>query len=298
MYNQKPWLRFYDDHVSEFLDYPESTMPVTLNEMAQDYPDNASMIFKGRTITYWDFNESVSHVSDVFQRLGLEPGDRVALHLPNCPQFPISYFAILRAGGIVVPCNPVYTARELKHQLKDSGARIAVTLSSMYEVVANVRKETMLEHVVVAKIKSYFPRGLRLLFTLFAENKRGHRIDLSGDENTYWFQDLLSHDSGTFEPPKITQDDLAVLMYTGGTTGVSKGAQLTHRNILVNAYQALKWINAGEEQEATLTTLPLFHSYGMSLCMNACVLSGGTMILVPDPRDTADIVKTIDKYRP
>jgi long-chain acyl-CoA synthetase len=168
----------------------------------------------------------------------------------------------------------------------------------LYEVVNDVRDETALEHVVVAKIKSYFPWALRLVFTLLAEKKRGHRMDISGDLNSYWFQDLLAHDSSDIRPLEGNQDDLAVLMYTGGTTGVSKGAQLTHRNIVVNAYQALNWINAGEEQEATLTSLPLFHSYGMSMCMNACVLSGGTMILVPDPRDTSDIVNTIDKQRP
>ncbi len=298
MYDQKPWLKFYEDHVSEHLDYPDLTMPIALAEMARNHPDYASMIFKGKTISYKAFDEAVSRLSGSLQQLGLEPGNRVALHMPNCPQFPISYFAVLRAGGIVVPCNPVYTARELKHQLNDSGVRIAITLSSLYEVVNDIRAETALEHVVVAKIKSYFPWALRLVFTLLAEKKRGHRMDISGDLNSYWFQDLLAHDSSDIRPLEGNQDDLAVLMYTGGTTGVSKGAQLTHRNIVVNAYQALNWINAGEEQEATLTSLPLFHSYGMSMCMNACVLSGGTMILVPDPRDTSDIVNTIDKQRP
>jgi long-chain acyl-CoA synthetase len=298
MYDQKPWLKFYESHVSEHLDYPDLTMPIALAEMARNHPDYASMIFKGRIISYKEFDEAVSQLCGSLQQLGLEPGNRVALHLPNCPQFPTSYFAVLRAGGIVVPCNPVYTARELKYQLNDSGARIAITLSSLYDVVNEIRAETALEHVVVAKIKSYFPLALRLAFTLLAEKKGGHRIDISGDLNSYWFQDLLAYDFRNFQPLEVNQDDLAVLMYTGGTTGVSKGAQLTHRNIVVNAFQALNWINVGAEQEATLTSLPLFHSYGMSMCMNACVLSGGTMILVPDPRDTSDIVNTIDKHRP
>jgi long-chain acyl-CoA synthetase len=298
MYEKKPWLKHYEDHVSESLDYPDLTISEALEETARLHPDFISMIFKGRSISYAEMNDSVNLLTAAFQQLGLDPGDRVALHLPNCPQFPISYVAVLRAGGIMVPCNPLYTARELKHQLNDSGARIIITLSSLYSTISDIRSESGLEHVVVAKIKSYFPPILKLLFTVLRENKTGHRADISADDNTYWFQDLLSTRSDEPEPITLSDEDTAVLMYTGGTTGISKGAQLTHKNIVVNAWQALRWIDAGDEPEATLTTLPLFHSYGMSMCMNACLLSGGTMVLVPDPRDTADIVKTIDKHRP
>jgi long-chain acyl-CoA synthetase len=201
-------------------------------------------------------------------------------------------------GGIVVPCNPIYTTREIKHQLNDSGATVIVTLSSLYPVIKQVRAETQLRHVVVVKIKTYFPPLLRLLFTLFREKKSGHRVDISGEADTYWFRDLLDKAPPKPRPVDITWDDTAVLMYTGGTTGISKGAQLTHKNIFVNAYQVLAWVNGLDGGEITLATLPLFHSYGMTCCMNPGAIAPGTSVLIPDPRDLDDVLQSIDKYRP
>ncbi|MDX1615593.1 MAG: long-chain fatty acid--CoA ligase, partial [Candidatus Promineifilaceae bacterium] len=128
--------------------------------------------------------------------------------------------------------------------------------------------------------------------------KDGHRVDLSGETNTSWFQDFLGPASVSPRPVEVTPEDTAVLMYTGGTTGLSKGAQLSHHNILANAWQGKHWIDATDQAERTLTALPLFHSYGMTVCMNSSIVSAGTMILVPDPRDVKDIVKTIEKERP
>jgi len=204
----------------------------------------------------------------------------------------------LRAGAIVVPCNPIYTARELRHQLRDSGATVIVTLSSTYPILCQIRGETALQHIVVARIKDYFPPLLRLIFTLLLEKKRGHRLSLRGEAGVSWFKDLMARAAPTPGPVALGLDDTAVLMYTGGTTGLSKGAELTHRNILVNAHQVLVWVNAAEAQDATLTALPLFHSYGMTCCMNPGALRAGTSVLVPDPRDVTDILKTIQACRP
>ena len=222
----------------------------------------------------------------------------MAIHLPNCPQFPITYFAILRLGGIAVPCNPVYSAREMKHQLYDSGAETIVTLSSMYPVIKQIRADTPLRHVIVAKIKTFFPPLTRLLFTLLMERKTGHRVDISADADTYWFTDLVARAPAKPQPAQVEWDDTAVLMYTGGTTGLSKGAQLTHKNILVNAKQVVVWANATDGQEVTLATIPLYHSYGMTCCMNTGALTAGTAILIPDPRNMDDILKNIHKNRP
>jgi long-chain acyl-CoA synthetase len=298
VFEEKPWLKFYEPHVPEHIDYPESTMPAALAESAAKYPQRNYLVYKGNEISYEAFNRDVERFAAALQAFGIEKGDRVAIHLPNCPQFPMAYFATLRIGAVAVPCNPVYTARELSHQLKDSGARIAITLTAFYPIVKKVRPETKLEHVIVAKIKTYFPGTLRILYTLLKEKKDGHRVSIDGDANTHWFGDVLESAPEKPSPVEVNGDDLAVLMYTGGTTGLSKGAQLSHSNIFINAYQAKVWINASDEAESTLTTLPLFHSYGMTTCMNLSALTSGTAILVPNPRDIDDIIKTIHKERP
>ena len=295
---EKPWLKFYEPHVPEHIDYPETIMPVALEETARKYPDHTALIFKDAKITFREYNEAVDRFAAALQGLGVKKGDRVAVHLLNCPQFPIAYYAVLRIGGIVVPCNPVYTAREMRHQLKDSGAEVIVTLSLMYPIIKQIRAETKLRHVIVANIKTYLPPLLRVLFTLFKEKKGGHRVDISGDANTYWFTDLLAKGPAKPQPVELTWDDTAVLMYTGGTTGVSKGAELTHQNILVNAYQCKVWIGAGEAEDISLTALPLYHSFAMTTCMNLDTVAGATMLLIPNPRDLEDVLKNITKHKP
>ena len=298
MFKEKPWLKFYEPHVPEHLDYPQELLPATLNETALKYPDYPAFVFKGSRITYREYNETVDRFAAALQGLGVKKGDRVAIHLPNCPQFPIAYYAVLRIGGIVVPCNPIYTAREMKHQLNDSGAELIVTLSSMYPLIKQIRSDTLLCHVIVAKVKSYFPPLLKLLFTLLLEKKGGHRVDISADPNTYWFTDLLAQAPAKPRPVEISGEDTAVLMYTGGTTGVSKGAQLTHKNITVNAYQVKVWVNPAEAQDSMLVAIPLFHSYAMTCCMNVGTITAGAAILIVDPRNTDEILKSIHKLRP
>ena len=295
---EKPWLKFYEPHVPEHIDYPETTMPAVLEETARKYPDHTALIFNNAKIPYREYNEAVDRFAAALQGLGVKKGDRVAIHLLNCPQFPIAYYAVLRIGGIVVPCNPVYTAREMTHQLNDSGAEVIVTLSMMYPLIKEIRPKTPLRHVIVANIKTYLPPLLRILFTLFKEKKGGHRVDISGDANTYRFTDLLAKGPAKPQPVQVTWDDTAVLMYTGGTTGVSKGAQLTHKNILVNAHQCKVWIGAGEAEDVSLTALPLYHSFAMTTCMNMDTLVGAAMLLIPNPRDLEDVLKNITKHKP
>ena len=280
MFKEKPWLRFYEAHVPEHIDYPQTTLPAALEETARKYPDHPAMIFRDNKVSYREYNEAADRFAAALQELGVKKGDRVAIHLPNCPQFPIAYYAVLRVGGIVVPCNPVYIAREMKHQLDDSGAEVIVTLGATYPpIIKQIRSDTNLRHVIVV-------------------GKQEGQVAISGDANTYWFADVQADVPAKPQPVEIAWDDTAVLMYTGGTTGVSKGAQLTHKNIMVNAYQTKVWMNAVDAQDISLTTIPLFHSYGMTCCMNLCALIAGAMILIPNPRDMDDILKNIDKHRP
>lgn len=294
----KPWLKSYEPHVPEHLDYPATVLPDVLRRVARDRAYRTAMIFKGTRLTYGEFDRAVDRLAAALQRLGVQPGDRVAVHLPNCPQFVIAYYAILRLGAVVVPCNPIYQQHEMVHQLNDAGAQVIVTLSSTYPLIKRIRSDTPLRHVIVAQIKTYFPPALRTAFTLFMEKPRGHRVELKDDADTHWFTDVLRHAPGRYQPAEVKPDDLAVLMYTGGTTGVSKGAMLTHRNILANAYQCKVWLNAPEAQDIGLAQLPLFHAYGMTTGLNLSVITANTMILVPDPRDIDDVLHTIMRYRP
>ncbi len=297
MYKDKPWLKFYEPHVPEHLDYPDITIPEALNETAQKFPNRTALIYKDKKIKYKEFNETVDRFAAALQGLGVKKGDRVAIHLLNIPQFSFVYNAILRIGGICVPCNPIYTAREMKYQLQDSNSKCIITLGMMYPLIKQIRAETPLEHVIVAEIDTYFPMLLKFMYGMMKRKDPSKQVNISGDANTYLFTDLLSKAPAKPEPVKIDMGDTAVLMYTGGTTGVSKGAQLTHKNILVNAYQVKAWTN-GTEKDKSLVTIPLYHSYAMTCCMNVGAVTGGAGILIPDPRNIKDILENIDKHKP
>ena len=249
---EKPWLKEYDPGVPTSIEFPNVPLQQFLLDTASKYPNKTALVFGNvveplgnalmdASMSYGQLLELTERFAAALQGLGVEKGDRVAIWLPNCPQFVIAYYATLMVGGIVVPCNPSYVGREIKHQLSDSGAKVAIVLSLVYPLMKQVRSETQVEHVVVANIKEYFPGLLKFLFTVAKEKKEGHFQDISGDANTYWFHDLLAQ-SGKPEMVESTPDDTAVLMYTGGTTGVSKGAQLTHRNVVSNAIQVRWWM--------------------------------------------------------
>ncbi len=294
----KPWLKHYEPHVPEHLTYPEVILPDVLRQTAQAYPSQTAMIFKGARLSYAEFDRAVDRFAAGLQNLGVKKGDRVAVHLPNCPQYPIAYYAVLRIGAVVVPCNPLYKAHEMTHQLADSGAETIVTLSSLVPLIWEIRPTTRLKHIIVAQIKTYFPPVLRLLFTVAMEAKAGHRVDIGGHAETHWFTDVMAQTPASLRAVEVKPDDTAVLMYTGGTTGLSKGAQLTHRNILVNAYQCKVWLNTEQAADIIMTQIPLFHCYGMTTCMNLSVLIASSMLLVPDPRDLDDVVHTISRFKP
>ncbi len=304
------WHQHYDPNVPTSLEYPSEPVDYFLRQSTRRYPNNTALIFGGlapvlgeqhRKMTYRELDALVDRFAAGLQKLGLQKGDRVAVYMPNCPQYVIAYYGILRAGGIVVPCNPLYVPRELEHQLNDSGARFAVVLSLLYPNVRQVRQQTSLQHVIVTNIKEYFPGLLKTLFTLAKEKKGGHRVDISGDANTVWLQDFLADAPASPQAVEIAPDDTAVLMYTGGTTGVPKGAQLTHFNVVANALQSSAWLigkSNGDNPEVNLTALPLTHSYAMTVCMNLSLFGGHAMVLIPNPRDFDHLLTAINKHRP
>lgn len=307
---ERPWLSHYEDGVSGEIEIPDYPVTENLRRAAAAYPRRPALIFGNvveplgnmlmdATVGYRELLDLTHRFAAALQGFGVEKGDRVAVHLPNCPQFIIAYYATLMAGGIVVPCNPQYVGREMQHQLDDSGAETIITLSLTYPIVRSIRDDTPLKQVIVTNIKEYFPGVLKFLFTLTKEKKEGHYQDLSGDPNTYWFRDVLASAPPMPADVDIDMEDTAVLMYTGGTTGVPKAAQLTHRNVQANAVQISEWLpQVKEGKDSILTSLPLFHSYGMTTCMNLAIISANSMILIPNPRVLIHILKSINEHQP
>jgi len=301
----KPWLKHYDEGVPASVDYPAIPLDKLLKDAAAEYPNHPATIF-GATVgsrvldaslTYAQLNEAVDRFAVALQRLGVKQGDRVAIQLPNCPQFIIAAYAAWRLGGIVVCVNPLYVPAEVEHLLNDSGSEIMVVLSSLYERVRSVRANTPLKKLIVTNVKEYFPGLLKLLFTMAKEKKDGHRVDISGHADTFWFQELLRDSSGTPQPVEILPDDVATLIYTGGTTGGPKGVQLTHYNLVSNATNLTYWVGTSKAKDVMIAVMPFFHSYGMTVGMNTCIAHALTSVLIPDPRDMVHVLKSIDKHR-
>src|SRR5437867_316166 len=242
------WEAAYDPGVPRHLTYPKLPLHALLESAARERPRAIATVFGGAVggrcidagLTYQELDDLASRFAAGLQRLGVRKGDRVALVLPNCPQFVYCFFGTLKAGAVVVPTNPLYTVRELHGQLADSGARVVVVLSRLYPQVAEAAVGTAVEKIVVTNVKQHFPLALRVLFTLARERKEGHRVDISRDARAMWLREVVAKD-GFLKPVDVSPSDLAVLQYTGGTTGVPKGAMLSHRALVANVHQSIAW---------------------------------------------------------
>jgi long-chain acyl-CoA synthetase len=292
----RPWLRFYEPGVPHTLAYPDIAVPHFLDETAARYPRATGTVFFGARLTFRELHVLAGRFAAALRRLGVKPGDRVSLHLPNSPQFVIAYYGALKAGAIVVPFNPLYVEREIEHQLVDSGAEVAVTLDLLYPRLAAVRPRTRVREVITTAINDFFPPLLRLLYPIKAR-REGHVVAVPAARDIHRFRILVAA-GGPAEPVQIDPRSTAVLLYTGGTTGVPKGAVLTHRNLVCNVLQARSWFTALRPAMDTLVAvIPFFHSYGMTSAMNFSVATGTRMVLIP--RFQLDMVlKAIDRYRP
>src|SRR5438552_1299252 len=235
-----PYAKSYDAEVPVSLEYPRVPLHAFLDDAAESYPASTATIFFNAKRSYASLLQATKRFSAGLRSLGVKPGDRVAIDLPNCPQFLIAFFGALRIGAVVVPCNPLYTPPELRYQLADSGAETIVVLSRGYPVVKAARESTRIRNVIVTNIKEEMPPVLRTLFTLAKEKKDGHRVPFAGDPGASAFQKVLSL-GGDDSAAAVRSDDLAVLQYTGGTTGTSKGAMLSHRALVANTIQCAAW---------------------------------------------------------
>ncbi|HLC20902.1 MAG TPA: long-chain fatty acid--CoA ligase [Candidatus Methylomirabilis sp.] len=294
----RPWFAHYDQWIPWTLEYPEVTLQHFLSASATKCPDRDAIIFYGGRLTYRELDEGADRFAAALAGRGLAKGDRVSLFLPNCPQMVIAYYGTLRAGGVVVSTSPLYSAKELEHQLNDSGSQTIVVLSKLYPLAKEVAPRTGLKRVIITNIKEHFPPLLRALFTVFKERKEGHRIWVERSPGTELFAEMLA--SAAAKPPtvEVRPDDPALLQYTGGTTGVAKGAVLTHRNLVANTLQTGAWlVKEHGGTEVFLGAVPFFHVYGMTVVMNLCISLGQTMVLLPQFR-LKQVLKAIAKYRP
>lgn len=294
----KPWLKHYPAEVPPTFDYPKQNLAHFLKESAQTYPKHIALDFLGKKISYRELLDSAYRFANTLIRLGVRKGNRVAIMLPNCPQTVIAYYGTLLMGGVVVMTNPMYTPRELEYQLKDSGATVIVTLDLLFDRVYQVKEKAEIRQIIVTSIKDYLPIPQNWLYPLFAKLKKMKRDVIYG-EGVYSFVKLLRRASP--EPCGVKLDaenDLALIQYTGGTTGRAKGVMLTHYNLVANTIQNRLWSYRSKQAgEVYLSALPFFHVFGLTVLLNKSVYLAGTMALLPR-FEIALLVETVRRVKP
>ncbi len=285
------WLKFYDQ-VPPTLTYPRIPLYCILDETAARRPASPCTNFFGKRLTYQHIKDLSDRFAASVRRLGIQRGDRVVMLLPNSPQFLIAYYGLLKAGAVIVPLNPLSAGRELEFHFNDSGAETVITIPLFLPKVVSLRGKTPLKRIIYSRMADFLPVPLNLV-----QGLQEWRLTRGLDGTLVKFQDLIKQPSPAgWQPEPVQPDEMAVLIYSGGTTGVAKGIMLSHYNLVANAHQIVAWGNLTDEQRI-LAVLPLFHGFGMSVTMNAPVLAGGEIILMPRFR-ARDVVKTIQKYRP
>lgn len=296
----KPWLAHYDSDVATTVaPYPEKTLLDYLSQLAREHGDKKALLFKGTSMSYAELETLSNAFAAALSALAVRPGDRVALLLPNSPQFFVAEFGIWKAGGVVVPLNPIYTERELEAALTSTGASLVVALTPFYQRIKNIQPRTRLRRVIATSIKEYLPPLLRLLFTLFKEKKTGHRITIAADD--VWFQSLLRlHASSPRPAVSVQPADRAVILASGGTTGTPKGVVGLHRHYVAAGRQLHEWTKSALTPwvDAIMLPLPLFHVYANVGVQPLAFLAPAPLSLVPNPRDIGDLLKTIRQVRP
>jgi long-chain acyl-CoA synthetase len=292
---ERIWHKSYDPQVPPGIDYEALTLPEALDRSARNYPHQTALLMMGKKITYRELNAHVNRFANALRDLGVKKGDKVALLLPNIPQGFIACYAVFRLGAVVVMNNPLYTESELEYQLNDSDSTVAISLDLLLPRILKLKEKTGIRTIISCHIRDYLPFPAKQLFPLV--KKRLHRRPVPG-EGVHEFMDLVNKFPDQPPVAEVNLDDLGALLYTGGTTGVSKGVMLTHRNLSVNVQQLRAWtFDAGEGRESLMGIFPIFHSAGFTAVMNHCLYRGLSIILVPKP-DPGGVLKMTKKYRP
>lgn len=297
MGNHHPWFEHYDPGVPEKIDYPAVPVFYFLDEAARKYPERPCTVFKDRSISYLEMNVLIDRLASALEDLGVQKGDRVGLLLPNIPQFVLAYYAILKAGGVVVAMNPAYKQRELVFQIRDAGVKVLIALSRTYELLDLVRVQTAsLSRVVLTDLDDAF-RLTELDTTALESSAVNNAAALTPGD--VWLTDLIASQlPGARAAARVGPEDVAIFQYSGGTTGLPKAAIGTHANLVANSLQFRHWlVGLHEGQESTLMAIPMYHVYGMVVGMNVSILLGAKMVLIPDPRKLDELLTNIQKYQ-
>ena len=297
-YDDRPWLKFYDEWVEQEITIPNTNAAELIESSFSDFADQAALHFMGATITFGKLDELSRRFATFLAEIGCGPGDVVGINLPNIPEYMIAHAGTLRAGCAATGVSPLMTPKELAYQLNDCGARVLVTLDAIFEArVTKIGDKTpKLTHVVAANIADFMPWTKRFLGKLLKKVPTGTVAPLA-DKTVLTFPELLAKYPAKAPNVKITPEDNCLIQYTGGTTGMPKGTELTHRNLVSNVTQANQWLAFERGKEIYLSGFPFFHLAGLGVGMSA-IAFGNTQVLIPDPRNTKHICQEIARYRP
>ncbi len=283
----KPWLKHYDPGVPARLEYPDVPLFRLLDEAAARFPQRACTIFEDQALSYQEMAQLTCRLAAGLRRLGVRKGDRVGLIMPNIPQFVLAYYAVLRAGGVVVAMNPHYKERELLFHLNDSGAQVAIALEELRPLLESIGPQTAVRQWIFTRLQD----AARLASSGSGGWPEGKELQLL---------DLLQATAGDDAPLEeaISGEDEAIFQYSGGTTGTPKAAIGLHRNLVANTIQFSRWLSGLQEgQEVVLAAIPLFHVYGMVIAMSMGIALGASLVLIPEARDTQNLLRNIDVYQ-
>lgn len=295
----RPWYKHYPEDIPRTIEYDKKSLYQFLQETAERVPDKKALNFMGKEMTFREILTEAKKLANYLQKLGLKKGDRVASMLPNTPQAVVTYYGTLMAGGIVVQVNPLYTERELAYQMKDAGAKFIVCLDILLPRVSKVKEETDLEHIIVTRIADYLPFPKNLIYPFIQKREYNIVVKVEETDDTHVWKNVIANSPAEYQEVEIDpEEDLALLQYTGGTTGLPKGVMLTHYNLVANVQMAKAWLSKAErDKEVILGVLPFFHVYGLTMVMNLSIMYGAKIILLPR-FDAGQVLKTIQKHKP
>ncbi|GGE76467.1 AMP-binding protein [Priestia taiwanensis] len=296
---ERPWLSSYPEEIPVSLQYDVEPLPSYLKKTATEFPNKVSLHFMGKDVTFQELYHHALRFANYLKELGIEKGDRVAIMLPNSPQAVIGYYGILLAGGIVVQTNPLYTERELEYQMSDSGAKVILCLDLLYPRVTAVKDSTPLEHIIVTGIKDFLPFPKNLIYPFIQKKQHNIVVKVEHKGTNHLLPYILKNSPADELAVDVNpQEDLALLQYTGGTTGFPKGVMLTHSNLVSNTIMIRHWLfKCRRGEEIMLGALPFFHVYGMTACLILGVMEAYKIIIMPRFQ-VEDILKAIQKHRP
>lgn len=296
---EKLWLASYPEEVPHSIELPEIPVHQFLTQAFESAPNKVAIHFMGRELTYKELYESALKFANYLRSIGVEKGDRVAVMLPNCPQAVIAYYGTMYAGGVVVQTNPLYTERELQYQMADSGAKVILVMDILYPRAMKILHETKIENVIVTGIKDYLPFPKNLVYPFIQKKQYGFSVKVEHSGTNHLFTEVMKMaKTDKIEQNFNFENDLALLQYTGGTTGFPKGVMLTHKNLVANTMMCDAWMyKCKKGEEIILGILPFFHVYGMTTVLVLSVMQQGKMVLLPK-FDAEQALKTIDKQKP